>query len=393
MAVALVACSGGHDTPATSTAPGARPGVKTIPHMPPVTDASNIYAAAGAGMVSAAAKTATPLVYVPGHATNNVTVIDPTTLKVIAVVPVGPNPQHVVPAYDMRRLWVANNADHTSGSGSLTAIDPVTGDVGVTIEVEDPYNLYFTPDGAYALVVAEAERRLDFRDPVNMSLEFSISTPECHGINHIDFSAAGSYLVATCEDNNSITKVDWIDREVVATLSLGADAMPQDIRLGPNGETFYVADMMGDRLLLVDGESFTRSRAVALGPSGGFGAHGLYPSRDGTRLYVANRGSDARGRGPRHGKGSVSVVDFATNEVVGSWPVPGGGSPDMGGVSADGTRLWLSGRFDDEVYVFDTVAGKLEARIPIGPAGAEPHGLCVWPQPGRYSLGHTGNTR
>jgi hypothetical protein len=62
----------------------------------------------------------------------------------------------------------------------------------------------------------------------------------------------------------------------------------------------------------------------------------------------------------------------------------------MGGVSADGRMLWLSGRYDGVVYGFDTRRGKLVARIPV--AGS-PHGLAVWPQPGRYSLGHTGNMR
>ncbi len=62
----------------------------------------------------------------------------------------------------------------------------------------------------------------------------------------------------------------------------------------------------------------------------------------------------------------------------------------MGNLNAAGTELWLSGRFDDEVYVFDTTSGALSARIPV-PRG--PHGLTVWPQPGRFSLGHTGNMR
>jgi len=72
------------------------------------------------------------------------------------------------------------------------------------------------------------------------------------------------------------------------------------------------------------------------------------------------------------------------------WTLPGGGSPDMGGVSADGKVLWLSGRYHKEVYAIDTGSGKLLARIPVGKG---PHGLCVYPQPGRYSLGHTGNFR
>ena len=56
---------------------------------------------------------------------------------------------------------------------------------------------------------------------------------------------------------------------------------------------------------------------------------------------------------------------------------------------ADGKRLWLSGRYDNVVYVIDTATGEV-VTIPVG---KEPHGLTVWPQPGRYSLGHTGNMR
>jgi DNA-binding beta-propeller fold protein YncE len=85
----------------------------------------------------------------------------------------------------------------------------------------------------------------------------------------------------------------------------------------------------------------------------------------------------------------VSVIDFASQKVVANWPIPGGGSPDMGNVSADGKTLWLSGRFDDVVYAFDTTTGQVR-KINVG---QEPHGLAVWPQPGRYSLGHTGIMR
>src|SRR5436189_4916882 len=65
------------------------------------------------------------------------------------------------------------------------------------------------------------------------------------------------------------------------------------------------------------------------------------------------------------------------------------GSPDMGNVSADGRWLWLSGRFDRVVYRIDTASGEMKSIA----VGKEPHGLTVWPQPGRYSLGHTGNLR
>jgi DNA-binding beta-propeller fold protein YncE len=141
---------------------------------------------------------------------------------------------------------------------------------------------------------------------------------------------------------------------------------------------------MSDGVHVVDGESFRQVGFVQTG----VGTHGLYPSRDGRELYVANRGSNSV-IGSKNGKGSVSVIDFATGKVVADWPIPGGGSPDMGNVSADGKYLWLSGRYDDVVYRFDTVTGAV-VKIKVG---REPHGLTVWPQPGRYSLGHTGNLR
>jgi DNA-binding beta-propeller fold protein YncE len=122
------------------------------------------------------------------------------------------------------------------------------------------------------------------------------------------------------------------------------------------------------------------------------GTHGIYPSRDGNFFYIANRGHTASetGRRSRPGEGSVSKLDWRTDTVVATWDIPNGGSPDMGGVSADDSTLWLSGRYDAEVYAIDTATGALKARIKV-PAG--PHGLSVFPQPGRYSLGHTGNYR
>jgi DNA-binding beta-propeller fold protein YncE len=160
--------------------------------------------------------------------------------------------------------------------------------------------------------------------------------------------------------------------------------MPQDIRISPDGKKFFIADMDADGVHIVDGATL---KEIGFIPTG-VGAHGLYPSRDGKKLYVANRGTH-RIHGKRNGKGSVSVIDFATEKVVTQWVIPGGGSPDMGNVSADGKYLWLSGRFDDVVYRINTTSGEV-SKVKVG---QEPHGLTVWPQPGRYSLGHTGNLR
>lgn len=367
-----------------ATAFSQQPLVETVPGMPPVVvDASNLYSETAAGKLGPAVSGALARVYVPNRQSFTVNVIDPATLEIVDRLRVGVHPQHVVPSWDMKTLWVTNNAEGRT-DGSLTPIDPKTGKVGKSIPVDDPYNMYFTPDGRSAIVVAEARKRLDFRDPQTMTLQYSIEVPGCAGINHADFSIDGRYAIFTCEYQRSLAKIDLVNRKVLGYLKLSKGGMPQDIRVSPDGALFYVADMKATGVFLVDGERFAEIGFIETG----IGAHGLYPSRDGTKLYVANRGV-ARVYGPPRGKGSVSVIDFATRKVVATWAIPGGGSPDMGNVSADGKQLWLSGRYDDVVYVIDTTSGETK----IIPVGKEPHGLTVWPQPGRYSLGHTGNLR
>lgn len=357
--------------------------IQTVPGMPPVIDPNNLYSETRPDKLSPIVAKHLHLVYVPNRASNDVWVIDPATLKVIDKYKVGINPQHVVPSWDLKTLWVNNNAEGRT-DGSVTPIDPLTGKPGKNIPVDDPYNMYFTPDGSAAIVVAEAHKRLDFRDPQTMALKYSIATPDCRGINHADFSIDGRYAIFTCEYAKSIAKIDLVERKVAGYLKFSKGGMPQDVRISPDGKIFYVADMKAEGVFLVDGDKLTEIGHIKTG----LGTHGLYPSRDGTKLYVANRGV-ARVYGPPKGKGSVSVIDFATRKVDKTWPIPGGGSPDMGNISIDGKQLWLSGRYDNSVYVIDTTTGDVKS-IPVK---TEPHGLTVWPQPGRYSLGHTGNLR
>jgi YVTN family beta-propeller protein len=356
---------------------------ESYPGMPPVPDRSNVYSETGADHLSAAVADALPRVYVPHVTSSDVYVIDPATMKVINRFPVGRHAQHVVPSYDLKTLW-ATSVGARRVPGSVTPIDPTTGQPGAPVKVDDPYNLYFTPDGGFAVVVAEGRRRLDFRDPHTMALKFSVPAPRCGGLNHADYAIDGRTAIFTCEFSGSLVKVDMVDHRVIGYLKLTGGGMPQDIRIAPKGDVFYVADMHADGVFVIDADTFTQTEVIHTGT----GTHGLYPSRDGTRLYVTNRGSH-RVRGGRMGPGSISVIEFATRKVVANWPIPGGGSPDMGNVSADGKTLWLSGRFDNVVYAIDTTDGTMQ-KIPVG---TEPHGLTVWPQPGRYSLGHTGNMR
>ena len=356
-------------TVAAATHPASTPAPATetpLAGMPPLLDPDNIYAADRAGNLSPAVARFPARIYVPNTGSDSVDVIDPASFTVIDHFAVGHQPQHITPSYDLTRLWVLNDL-----GDSLTEVDPATGKKGNTIRVKDPYNMYYTPDGQFAVVVAEREARLNFLNPSDMQLTASVPVP-CRGVDHMDFSASGRFLIASCEFAGSLVKVDVSTRQTLGVLSLEAGGMPQDVRSSPDGRLFYVADMTANGVYVIDPHSFTRVGFIPTGK----GAHGISISRDAKLMYVSNRG-----------EGSVSVIDLATRMAVAKWEIPGGGSPDMGGLSADGNTLWLSGRYNREVYAFDTRDGRLLARIKVGKG---PHGLAVYPQPGRYSLGHNG---
>jgi DNA-binding beta-propeller fold protein YncE len=336
-----------------------------------VATSSNIYAADAAGDLSPAVRDDPALVYVPNSMSGTVDEISQRTMKIVRQFATGALPQHITPAYDLKTLYVDNDVGN-----SLTPIDPRTGLPGRPIPVEDPYNLYFTPDGRFAIVVAERLQRLDFRDPTTMRLVHSLSVPTCLGVDHMDFSPGGRYAFASCEFSGRMIEVDLQTQRVIRTLVLdNGHSSPQDVKLSPDGRTLYAADQLNGGLWEIDPSSF---RVIGFMRTGA-GAHGLYPSRDARVMYVSNRAA-----------GSISVVGFKRRRVIRTWQLPLPASPDMGGVSADGRTLWLSGRYDAVVYAIDTRTGHLRARINVGQG---PHGLCVWPQPGRYSLGHTGILR
>lgn len=356
---------------------------------------SGPYAHTGPGDLQPAAAAARRLVYVPSQMAGTVQVIDPGSYTVVDRFRVGRSPEHVVPSHDLSTLWVNSDTGN-----ALTPIDPGTGKPGPPVGITDPYNLYFTPYGNYALVMAERLRAIVVRDAHTMALVRTLPLP-CGGVNHADFTADLSTLIASCEFSGQLMVVDADASRIIQTVDLntvntpgatppvmarrmggpaarlqaGASAMPQDVRLSPDGNWVLAADMIRNGVWVINAHSYTYDHFIPTGK----GAHGIYPSRDATSLYVTNRD-----------EGTISVLDAATLTPQTKWVIPGGGSPDMGGVTADGAQLWLSGRYNSLVYVFDTSTGALTHRIKVDPG---PHGLLVWPQPGQFSLGHTGNMR
>jgi YVTN family beta-propeller protein len=375
-AVLLAACGGGaHATRTSTTAHAAahpKPGKaahQRSDRVPPLLNRHNVYAADGPNDLSPVVRHFRPLIYVPNSGSNTVDEIDPKTFRIVRHFAVGALPQHVVPSYDLRTLWVTNDEGNT-----LTPINPRNGAPGRPVKVTDPYNMYFTPDGRYAVVMAERMREIDFRDAHTMKLHHRLAVPQCVGVNHADYTADGRFMLVSCEFGAKMIVVDVQRERVVKTVPLPTGASPQDVKLSPDGRVFYVADLRYSGVWTFDAKTFRRAGLIRTGA----GAHGLYASRNAKVLYVTNRSA-----------GTISLIGFAKRRVIATWTIPGS-SPDMGNVSASGNVLWLSGRYSGSVYAINTHNGKLIRQIPVGVA---PHGLCVYPQPGRYSLGHTGIMR
>ncbi|MEA2686063.1 MAG: hypothetical protein QOE93_1258, partial [Actinomycetota bacterium] len=275
---------------------------------------------------------------------------------------VGRVPHHVTPSWDLGRLYVNN----TEGN-SITVIDPRTGQPTETLQINDPYNLYFTPDGTKAIVVAERLRRLDFYDLATWTLIKSLSIP-WPGVDHGDFSADGRWFLASTEFSGQVVKVDTEVMEIAANVAVGG--MPIDVKVAPDGTVAFVSNQGRHGVSVIDIASMTEVGFIDTRR----GAHGLNVSRDGQSLYVSNRLD-----------GSISVIDLASRSVRATWAV--GGSPDMMQVSADGSQLWVSNRYHGSVSVIDTASGGVLHTIATG-SGA--HGLSLFPQPGTHSIGHNG---
>ncbi len=357
--------------PAAVDSPAPFPFADPLPGMPAVIG-GDVYAADRAGEVQPRIAHDPAYLYVPNsYGAPTTTVIDQRTHRIVRVLNTGTLSQHVTPSYDLKTLYV-----EASVANQIVAINPRTGRIEHRYRQPRPYNLYFTPDGRRGIVMEEQDNRIDFTNPHTFKLIHSVSDPRCKGPNHADFSANGRFFLVTCEFSGVILRISTLHPHVTGILRLPAGSMPQDLRLSPTGRDFYVASMMTDEVLRISARHRLRIIGRIHTPSM---PHGIYPSRDGRFLYVSDRGA-----------GEVSVISVRGNRIVDTWKIPGGGTPDMGGLSADGKTLWLSGRRDGYVYGWNTRTGKLIARIRVG---GQPHGLLVWPQPGRYSLGHTGNMR
>jgi len=340
-----------------SLAPSISPSIETSHHT-----RGNVYANDAVGNFSPAVAHFPERVYVPNTRSGTISVIDPKRYTVIDTLRVGGVPHHITPNWDLKHLYIDN-----PGSGVLQRIDPRTGKLEGSITAPAPYNLYFTPDGKKAIVVAEYDEQLQFRNRKTWAPMATVRIPG-RGVDHMDFSADGAYLLVSSEYTGDVTKVSTTKMAVTGHVNVGG--RPIDVKVSPDGTVFYVANQGLGGVSIIDPKTMRQIGFLRTGT----GAHGFAVSRNTKLLYTSNRIA-----------GSISVIDFRTRTVVATWHV--GGSPDMLQVSPNGKELWASNRFGDTVSVISTRTGRVTHTIVVGQG---PHGLAYFPQPGRISIGHNG---
>jgi DNA-binding beta-propeller fold protein YncE len=325
-----------------------------------------VHSATGRGMLAPHARGLPARAYLSSPESGTVLVLDQRTFRIMKRLRVGGHPRLILPSADLRRLLV------DVGGGTLVPVDPATGNPGRPVRVGG-HDLYFTPDGLTALVLADG--RIDVRDLRTLKLLGSFTVP-CARAGPADFTADGGHLLAGCPATGRLLRIDPARRAVTGQLTLSPGANPQSIRLAPDGGGFYVADQAHGGVWKVDAATLRTTAFLRTG----HGARALQPSHDRTRLFVTNS-ADA----------SVSVIDTAAHTVIGRWRLPRGATPTAAALNTDGTRLWLSG--NRRLYVLDTRTGRLVHQLvhqPLPQAALTDPALCLYPQPGRRSLGHTG---
>ena len=226
---------------------------------------------------------------------------------------------------------------------------------GAPVPVADPYNLYFTADGRRAIVVAEAHRAARLpRRRTRCGCATRCACPQCAGVDHMDFTADGRCALVSCEfarphDRRRPARASASSRRS----TLRAGAMPQDVKLSPDGRTFYVADMASNGVWLIDARTL-RARSASSRPA---------------RARTASTRAATRGAcsSPTAARARSRVISFRTRRPI----------AQVAPARRRLARTWAAcrptaaccgcrGRYDAEVYAISTRTGRLLHRIQVG---------------------------
>lgn len=230
-------------------------------------------------------------------------VIDASTDAVVAKIPVGLHPAHVVLTPDGRFAYVTNGGDNT-----LSVIDASTQRRVSTIAVgQFPHGIRFSPDGTQAYVANLKGGTVSVVDTASQKEVTQI--PVGKGPAQVGFTPDGRLAFVSLSEENAVAVIDPATRKVLRRIAVGA--VPIQLFVTPDSSTLLVANQgtrkkPGKTVSMIDLGSFGVVKTVETGS----GAHGVAMDREGRYAYITNTYA-----------GSLSVLDIRQRSVVATVPV------------------------------------------------------------------------
>jgi YVTN family beta-propeller protein len=289
-------------------------------------------------------------------------IVDPSSLEVIARIPVGNDPHEVIASSDGKTAYISNygsGAYHTLAVVDLVlqrALPPI--DLGALL---GPHGLTFV--GGKAFFTAEGAKAIGSYDPAANRIDWIVGTGQNR--THMIYVSPDMKWIATT--NVSSGTVSLIEKTMVTS---GPGAPREDwnetvIRVGNGSEGFdvtsdgkeiWVANAQDGTVSIVDVASKQVTQTLTANVDG---ANRLKLTPDGKLAFISSL------RGP-----DVTVIDTATRKIVKRIPVGSGAAGIQ--MQPDGVRAFVACSPDGYVAVIDLHAMEVVGRIP---AGHDPDGL------------------
>ena len=238
-----------------------------------------------------------------GAQTGAVWAINTATDTVIAKVPVGKHPAHVVVAGDGRTAYVTNGGDNT-----VSVVDTAAHRViGVIAVGASPHGLRIRPDGKQAWVADLKGGTVSVIDTESQKRVAQIAAGK--GPAQVAFTPDGRYAFVSLSQENRVAVIDAAGRKVLRKIAVGT--VPIQLYATPDSKLVLVANQgtpekPGTTVSVIDVASLKVTATITTGA----GAHGVVIGRDGARAFVTNTYAN-----------TVSVIDMAEHKVIATVPV------------------------------------------------------------------------
>jgi YVTN family beta-propeller protein len=300
-------------------------------------------------------------VYAAEQFSNTVSVTDPASNKLVGVIRLGdPIPGNLSPLYRGQLLvhGMGFSPDHKTlavvsiGSNSVTFIDTATNAVKhVTYVGRSPHEAFFTPDGREVWVTVRGEDYVAVLDGHTFDEKARIKVPAGPGMTI--FSPDGQYGYVCSSFNPETDAISVADHQIVGKVTQASPFCP-NIAATPDGSQVWFTLKDVGKTQVFDGRPpFKLLKTLDTGPITNHVniAHNAH----GTFAYVTVGGLN-------------EVKVFRTDNFEQVATIPVGNLPHGVWPSGDGTRIYVGLENADGLAAIDTLTNKVIATIPIGQA-------------------------